>query len=44
MGSGSTIAAAEACGYKSHGIERDKEFFEMAKRAIDQLAKLWTPQ
>lgn len=40
MGSGSTIAAATACGLLSIGIEGNKEYFEMARRAIPALAKL----
>ena len=40
MGGGSTIAAAEAVGYRSVGIECDPEFFAMAKRAIPGLAVL----
>ena len=38
MGSGSTIAAAAACGFESIGLEVNNEFFEMAKKAIPQLA------
>ena len=34
MGSGSTIAAASACGLQSIGIEHNREFFEMAQRAV----------
>lgn len=37
-GSGSTLAAAEAVGYQSIGIEKDSHFFSMAKRAIPKLA------
>jgi DNA modification methylase len=40
MGSGSTIAAAEACGLSSIGLEIRDEFFKMAKAAIPQLAAL----
>ncbi|HCF61520.1 MAG TPA: DNA methylase [Myxococcales bacterium] len=40
MGSGSTLAAATACGLRSIGIERAPEFFELAKRAIPKLAAL----
>lgn len=42
MGSGSTIAAAAACGLHSIGLEISKEHFELAKRAIPALAK-YTP-
>lgn len=38
-GSGSTLAAAEAVGYSSIGIELDPEYVEIAKSAIPQLAK-----
>jgi site-specific DNA-methyltransferase (adenine-specific) len=36
-GSGSTLAAAEAVGYKSIGVEKDKRYFEMACEAIPRL-------
>lgn len=37
-GSGSTLAAAEAVGYTSIGIEKDYRYFEMAKRSLPKLA------
>lgn len=37
-GSGSTLAAAEAVGYESIGIEKDEHFFNIAKQAIPKLA------
>ncbi|GIK71317.1 MAG: methyltransferase [Chloroflexota bacterium] len=40
MGSGSTIAAAEAVGYWAIGIERHAEYFAMSRDAIPRLAKL----
>jgi DNA modification methylase len=40
MGSGSTIAAATACGLKSIGLEVRKEYYSMAESAIPLLAKL----
>jgi len=40
MGSGSTIAAAEACGLRSIGLEIRKEYFTMAESAIPKLAAL----
>lgn len=40
MGGGSTIAAACAVGYCSIGIESDPEFYQMAARAVPQLAAL----
>jgi site-specific DNA-methyltransferase (adenine-specific) len=42
MGSGSTIAAAAACGLRSIGLEIDPHYFEMATRAIPVLAE-FTP-
>ena len=39
MGSGSTIAAAEAVGYTSIGVEKDSVYFAMAEQAIPALAK-----
>jgi DNA modification methylase len=40
MGSGSTIAAAEACGQLSIGLEIQKEYFDLAKNAIPKLAAI----
>jgi len=40
MGGGATIAAAEALGYQSIGLEIDHDYFEMAKAAIPLLAAL----
>jgi DNA modification methylase len=40
MGSGSTIAAATAIGYKSIGIERDSTYFSVAEKTIPALARL----
>ena len=40
MGSGSTIAAATACGLKSIGLENNREYFELATRAIPKLCAL----
>ncbi|MFO0775044.1 MAG: DNA methyltransferase [Nitrospiraceae bacterium] len=37
-GSGSTLAAAEAVGYSSVGVEKDPHYFEMAQKAIPKLA------
>jgi len=37
-GSGSTLAAAEAVGYQSIGIEKDSRYFELACKAIPKLA------
>jgi DNA modification methylase len=39
-GSGSTLAAAEAVGYESVGVERDKHYFELACEALPRLAAL----
>jgi site-specific DNA-methyltransferase (adenine-specific) len=40
MGSGSTIAAAAACGLRSIGLEINEEYFHMATRAVPALAAL----
>jgi site-specific DNA-methyltransferase (adenine-specific) len=40
MGSGSTIAAAEAVGVQAVGIERFEEYYQMAVRAVPKLAAL----
>ncbi len=41
-GAGSTLAAAEAVGYPSIGVEKDSLFFDMASEAIPKLAR-FTP-
>jgi site-specific DNA-methyltransferase (adenine-specific) len=38
-GAGSTLAAAEAVGYESLGIEKDELYFDMACEAIPKLVK-----
>ena len=38
-GAGSTLAAAEAVGYRSIGIEKDSHYFEMAREAIPKLIR-----
>ncbi len=38
-GAGSTLAAAEAVGYASIGVEKDAHFFEMARGAIPRLVR-----
>jgi len=43
MGSGSTIAAAEALGIPSIGVEKNKPFFESAKESIRKLSLLRVP-
>src|SRR5262249_54039478 len=43
-GSGSTLAAAEAIGYASIGLEKDPAYFKMAERAIPALASLRADQ
>lgn len=43
-GSGSTLAAAEAVGYASLGIERDAAYFDLARTAIPKLAQLQVPE
>jgi site-specific DNA-methyltransferase (adenine-specific) len=42
MGSGSTLAACEAIGVQSVGIERHRDYFELAKNAIPRLKQLET--
>jgi hypothetical protein len=42
-GSGSTLAAAEAVGYDSVGVERDPDYFALAAEAIPRLAALPVP-
>ncbi|MFC1529564.1 DNA-methyltransferase [Gemmatimonadota bacterium] len=44
MGSGSTIAAAEFLGYESIGIERNQEYWEMAKAAVPRLVEVVTSE
>jgi hypothetical protein len=39
-GAGSTLAAAEAVGYKSVGVEKDEHFFKMACTSIPTLSRL----
>ena len=39
LGSGSTVAAAAACGLKSIGVESNPQYFGMAVKAIPALAK-----
>lgn len=41
-GAGSTLAAAEAVGYESVGIEKDPKYFSMAVHAIPRLSQLRT--
>lgn len=41
-GSGSTLAAAQALGYKSIGVERDERYFDLAVQALPKLAGLCT--
>ncbi|MBM2806483.1 MAG: putative methylase domain protein [Deltaproteobacteria bacterium] len=38
-GAGSTLAAAEAIGYQSIGVEKDEHYFAMACEAIPKLAR-----
>lgn len=41
MGGGATIAAAEAVGYDSIGIELDEQYFHVAEQAIPRLTTLY---
>lgn len=38
-GAGSTLAAAEATGYRSIGVEKDEYFFKMAREAVPRLSR-----
>lgn len=40
MGSGSTIAAAEAVGYSAIGVERFKDYFDLSLNSINQLYEI----
>jgi site-specific DNA-methyltransferase (adenine-specific) len=42
MGSGSTVAAAEALGHSCVGVERHSDYYNMSLEAIPRLAKLPT--
>jgi site-specific DNA-methyltransferase (adenine-specific) len=42
MGSGSTVAAAEALGLHSIGVERYLDYFELSRAAIPKLAAIKT--
>ena len=44
MGSGSTVAAAEALGLRAIGVERLADYFAMSKKAIPKLAALPSEQ
>lgn len=39
-GSGSTLAASEAVGYRAIGTDSDRQYFEMAKQVFDPLSAL----
>ena len=43
-GAGSTLAAAEAIGYGSKGVEKDPVYFDMATCAMERLASLRTKE
>lgn len=42
MGGGATIAAANAIGYDSIGIEVDEQYFDVAEKAINRLSRLYS--
>jgi site-specific DNA-methyltransferase (adenine-specific) len=44
MGSGSTIAAAEAVGVVGVGVERHRDYYDMAKTAIPRLKRIEIPE
>lgn len=41
-GAGSTLAAAQALGYKSKGVEKDPVYFDIAIHSVERLASLRT--
>lgn len=43
MGSGSTLAAAEAIGYASVGVEQHPDYFKLASKSVPELARVSTP-
>jgi len=43
MGGGSTMAAANAIGYESYGVEQDEKFFDLASNAISKLSAIKIP-
>lgn len=43
MGSGSTVAAAEAMGIHCIGVEKNVEYFETAKKSIQRLSRVTVP-
>jgi site-specific DNA-methyltransferase (adenine-specific) len=40
MGSGSTLAAAEAVSYRCVGVERHSDYYELATKAVPRLARI----
>ena len=44
MGSGSTVAAAEAVGVCGIGVERHEEYYKMAETAIPRLKRIEIPE
>jgi len=42
-GSGSTLAAAQAVGYASIGVEKDPRYFKLARNAIPRLSRFKIP-
>ena len=44
MGSGSTIAAVEAVGLRGFGIERNSDYFDLARKAIPRLEAIELPK
>lgn len=44
MGSGSTIGAAEAFGLTAIGVEKNREYFEMARRSVKTLSFVSVPR
>ncbi len=44
MGSGSTVAAAEAVGVRSIGVERYRDYYQIAREAIPRLKRIIVPE
>lgn len=44
MGSGSTVAAAEAVGVRAIGVERFREYYDLGVRAIPRLSAIRVPE
>jgi len=43
MGSGATVAAARALGLRSIGIEKDRQYYRLAVKAVLRLSGIKVP-